>query len=117
MTGAELLETLEAATQSSPEPATAFPQVSQIKYTLDTTVPYQTGDRYPDSVYYAPAAPGSRVTITEVGGKAFDPEAVYTIATIDFVASGGDTYYCFAQAGGKQRLMSAIWILTPWLTI
>ena len=24
---------------------------------------------------YAPAAPGSRVTITEAGGKAFDPKA------------------------------------------
>ena len=103
VTGAQLLEALEAATYAAPEPKGAFPQVSQIKFTLDTTVPYQTGDRYPDSVYYAPAAPGSRVTITEVGGKAFDPEAVYTIATIDFVASGGDTYYCFAQAGAKTK--------------
>ena len=103
VTGAQLLEALEAATYAVPEPKGAFPQVSQIKFTLDTTVPYQTGDRYPDSVYYAPAAPGSRVTITEVGGKAFDPEAVYTIATIDFVASGGDTYYCFAQAGAKTK--------------
>lgn len=104
VTGAELLETLEAATQSSPEPATAFPQVSQIKYTLDTTVPYKRGERYPGTTYYAPAAPGSRVTITEVGGKAFDPEATYTIATIDFVASGGDTYYRFAQAGAATKI-------------
>ena len=104
VTGAELLEALEAATQLSPEPKGAFPQVSKIKYTLDTTVPYQKGELYPDTTYYAPAAPGSRVAITEVGGKTFDPEAVYTIATIDFVASGGDTYYCFAQAGSRTKV-------------
>ena len=101
VTGAELLEALEAATQLSPKPNGSFPQVSQIQYTLDMTVPYQKGALYPGSSYYAPAAPGSRVTITEVGGKPFDPEAAYTIATIDFIATGGDTYYCLAQAGAK----------------
>ena len=104
VTGAELLEALEAATQLSPEFMNAFPQVSQIKYTLDTTVPYQRGELYPGTTFYAPAAPGSRVTITEVGGKAFDPKAKYTIATIDFVASGGDTYYSFAQAGARTKV-------------
>ena len=104
VTGAELLEALEAATQLSPKPMNAFPQVSQIKYTLDTTVPYQRGELYPGTAFYAPAAPGSRVTITEVGGKAFDPKARYTIATIDFVASGGDTYYSFAQAGARTKV-------------
>ena len=37
----------------------------------------------------------------EVGGKPFDPEATYTIATIEFIATGGDTYYCLAKAGAK----------------
>ncbi len=101
VTGAELLEALEAATQLSPTPKGSFPQVSQIRYTLDMTVPYQNGALYPGSSYYAPAAPGSRITITEVGGKAFDPDAVYTIATIEFIATGGDSYYCLAQAGAK----------------
>ena len=102
VTGAELLEALEAATQTSPE--SVLTQVSQIQYTLDKTVPYQKGEQYPDSTYYAPAAPGARVTITEVGGKAFDPEATYTIATIDFVASGGDSYYVFAKAGATTKI-------------
>ena len=101
VTGSELLEALEAATQLSPKENGSFPQVSQIKYTLDMTVPYQNGALYPDSMYYAPAAPGSRVRITEVGGKPFDPEATYTIATIEFIATGGDTYYCLAKAGAK----------------
>ena len=104
VSGSELLEALEAATQLSPEENGSFPQVSQIKYTLNLTVPYQKGELYPGSSYYAPAAPGSRVTITEVGGKPFDPEATYTIATIEFLATGGDTYYCLAKAGAKTKV-------------
>ena len=115
VTGAELLEALEAATQLSPQPVGSFPQVSQIKYTLDMTVPYQKGALYPGSSYFAPAAPGSRVTITEVGGKSFDPEAEYTIATIEFVAAGGDTYYRFAQAGA-QTMVYAGYLDTEALT-
>ena len=104
VTGAQLLEALEAATQNSPEPMGAFPQVSGITYTLDTTVPYEKGELYPGTTNYAPAAPGSRITISEVGGKEFDPEAIYTIATNEFVATGGDTYYCFAEAGAKTLM-------------
>ena len=104
VTGAQLLEALEAATQTLPEPMSAFPQVSQIRYTLDTTVPYEEGELYPGTTYHAPAAPGARITIHEVGGKEFDPEATYTIATIDFLASGGDTYYCFAEAGAASKV-------------
>ena len=104
VTGAQLLEALEAATQSSPDPMGAFPQVYGIKYTLDTTVPYEKGELYPGTTYYAPAAPGSRITIHEVAGKEFDPEATYTIATNEFVATGGDTYYCFAEAGATTMV-------------
>lgn len=98
VTGAELLEALEAATYSTPEAIGAFPQVSGIVFTIDTTVAFEQGELYPDSTYYAPAKPGSRVTIESVGGEAFDPEALYTIATNDFTAAGGDTYYAFAYA-------------------
>ena len=104
VTGTQLLEALEAATQSSPDPMGAFPQVYGIKYTLDTTVPYEKGELYPGTTYNAPAAPGTRITIHEVAGKEFDPEATYTIATNEFVATGGDTYYCFAEAGAKTMV-------------
>ena len=104
VTGAQLLEALEAATQSSPDPMGAFPQVYGIKYTLDTTVPYEKGELYPGTTYYASAAPGTRITIHEVAGKDFDPEATYTIATNEFVATGGDTYYCFAEAGATTMV-------------
>ena len=96
VTGAQLLEALESACQAAPEPLGAFPQVAGIAFTLDVSVPYEQGEQYPYSTYYAPANPGSRVTITDVGGKGFDPNATYKLATIDFIATGGDTYAVFA---------------------
>ncbi|NLA52778.1 MAG: bifunctional metallophosphatase/5'-nucleotidase, partial [Clostridiales bacterium] len=95
VTGAELLEALEAATNSTPKAIGAFPQVAGIEFTIDTSVPYENGEQYPDSTYFAPAKPGSRVTIQTVGGVAFDLEEIYTIATNDFTAAGGDTFYAF----------------------
>ncbi len=95
VTGAELLEALEAATCTTPDAIGAFPQVAGIVFTVDTAVPYETTENYPDSTYGKPANPGSRVTIETVGGEAFDPEALYTVATNDFTAAGGDTYYAF----------------------
>lgn len=98
VTGAELLEALEAATHTTPDAIGAFPQVADIVFSINTTVPYEQGDMYPDSTYYAPAKPGSRVTIKSVGGQAFDEKALYAIATNDFTAAGGDTYYAFRYA-------------------
>lgn len=90
--GSKLLELLEASTQNTPDAMGGFPQVSGIEYTLNLTVPYQKGPQYPRSMYYAPAAPGSRVTINSVGGKAFDPDAEYKIVVNGFIKEGGDTY-------------------------
>lgn len=98
LTGADLLEALEASCSAAPDALGGFPQVSGIKFTVDTSVPYAQGEQYPDSTYYAPAAPGSRVTIETVGGKAFDKDAVYNIAVNNFMADGGDTYYVFTKA-------------------
>lgn len=98
VTGKQLLEALEASCHACPEALGGFPQVSGIEFTIDTTVPYAQGAQYPDSTYYAPANPGSRVTITKVGGKAFDLNGKYNIAVNNFMADGGDTYYVFSQA-------------------
>ena len=98
VTGAELLEALEAATFIAPDAIGAFPQVAGIEFTVDTTVPFTQGEQYANSAYFAPAESGSRVTIATVGGEAFDPEAVYTICTNNFIATGGDTYGVFAYA-------------------
>ena len=106
VTGAQLLEALEAATCSTPTAIGAFPQVAGITFSIDTSETYAEGDQYPDSTYFAPAAPGSRVTITDVNGKGFDPAATYTIATNDFTAAGGDTYYVFKES--KNLTMTAV---------
>jgi len=96
VTGAELLEALEAATCTTPDAIGAFPQVAGIEFTIDTSVAYENGEQYPSSTYFKPAKPGSRVTIATVGGEPWDAEKLYTIATNDFTAAGGDTYYAFA---------------------
>ena len=98
ITGAELLEALEASTYCTPESIGGFPQVSGIVYTVDTTKAYDQGEQYPGSTYYAPKTI-NRVTIQSVGGKAFNLKTTYTIATNDFMAAGGDTYYTFNAAG------------------
>ena len=106
--GSELLEALEAATHAAPKASGAFPQVAGIAFTLDTTVPYENGEQYPDSTYYAPAKPGSRVTIQSIGGQPFDPEAIYTIATNDFTAAGGDTYYAFRYPNATSGYQTGV---------
>lgn len=103
VTGAELLEVLEASTYCTPAAVGGFPQVSGITFTVDTTKPYDQGEAYPKTTYYAPASI-QRVTIESVGGKPFDPNAVYTIATNDFMAAGGDTYYAFKTASANYDL-------------
>lgn len=98
ITGKQLLEILEAACCATPEAQGAFPQVAGIEFTIDTTVPYVNGEQYPDSTYFAPANPGSRIKNVKVGGEALDLNKVYTIATNDFLAAGGDTYYILKNA-------------------
>lgn len=103
ITGEELLEVLEASTFCTPEAIGGFPQVSGIEFTVDTTKGYDQGDEYPGTTYFAPKTI-NRVTIKTVGGKDFDPAATYTIATNDFMASGGDTYYRFINATANYDL-------------
>ena len=98
VTGAELLEALEASTYCTPTSVGGFPQVAGIEFTLDTTKEYDAEEEtYPGSTYYGPASI-NRVTIDSINGKAFDPKATYAVITNNFCAAGGDTYYAFAAA-------------------
>ncbi len=98
VTGAELLEALEASCAFVPEAVGGFPQVTGIEFEIDSTVPFENGEQYPNSTYYAPANPGARVTIKTVGGKEFNAEDTYYLSVNNFMAEGGDTYYVFSQA-------------------
>ena len=102
MTGQTLLEIMESATAAAPYPAGVFPQVSGIEMTVRTDIPFAKGPAYGNGEYYKPAKPGQRVTIHSVGGRAFSPDAVYTIATYEFISRGGDAYSALAEAGRAE---------------
>ena len=101
ITGAELLEALEASTYCTPDAIGGFPQVSGINYTISTAVAYDANaETYPASTYYGPKSI-NRVTINSITGKEFKADDTYAVITNDFMAAGGDTYYAFAAATAK----------------
>ena len=95
--GSVLLEALEASTYCAPEAVGGFPQVSGIKFTVNTAVPFAQGEAYPESTYYKPASI-NRVTIDSINGKPFKADDTYAVVTNNFVAAGGDTYYALGSA-------------------
>ena len=98
VTGAELLEALEASTYCTPKSLGGFPQAAGVTFTVKTYEEYDANpDPYPKSTYYGPKSI-QRVTIDNVNGKKFDLTATYAVVTNNFVAGGGDTYYAFAAA-------------------
>lgn len=98
ITGAELLEALEASTYCLPKAVGGFPQVSGINYTISTAVAYDANaETYPASTYYGPKSI-NRVTINSINGKDFKLGDTYAVVTNDFSGGGGDTYYAFAAA-------------------
>ncbi len=98
--GSDLLEALEASTYCTPGAVGGFPQIAGMKITVVTKAQYDANEeKYPGSTYYGPKSI-NRVTIDEVNGKPFDPNATYAVATNNFTAAGGDTYYAFARSEG-----------------
>lgn len=101
VTGAELLEALEASTFCTPVSLGGFPQTAGMKLTVDCTKDYDKNDTtYPGSTYYGPKSI-NRVTIESINGKPFDKDATYSVITNNFCAAGGDTYYAFAAASSQ----------------
>jgi len=75
LSGADLWVALENGVSQAEQGAGRFPQVSGLAFTWD------------------PAAPvGARVQQVLVGDEPLDMDAVYTVATNDFMAAGGDGY-------------------------
>ena len=101
VTGAELLEALEASTYCTPEAVGGFPQVAGINMTIHTGKAYDANkDTYPGSTYYGPASI-NRVVINSINGKEFKENEIYAVVTNNFCAAGGDTYYAFASASAQ----------------
>lgn len=97
ISGADLLEALEASTFEAPSAVGGFPQVSGINFTINTLKKFDAGELYEGSTYAKPNSI-NRVTINSINGKDFDPETTYAVVTNDFTAAGGDTYYAFSKA-------------------
>ncbi len=96
VTGQELLEGLERGVENYPEQAGWFPQVSGITFKFDPK-----------------REALDRVWEVHIGEDKLDLEKTYTLATNDFIASGGDGYTSFtgkdfvAEGGG---LLSDVFI-------
>lgn len=115
MTGAELVEALEAASQGLPyseETAAAcasLMQVSGLTYSVDTSKEYDKGEAYGDNWFAAASL--SRVTIEDVNGQPFDPEAVYAVITSNANFNGMDSSYVFkaaAEANEHSTITTAV---------
>ena len=124
MTGAQLQEVLEAASQGLPyteesaAACAAFMQVSGLSYTVDTGKVYDKGEAYGDNWFRAASL--SRVTITEVNGQPFDAEATYAVITSNANFNGMDSSYMFkeaAEANEKSTITTAVVRDVIWLYI
>jgi len=102
MTGAELLEQLEACCQGLPYSSTtasacaAFMQASGINYTVNTIPTYDAGAAY--GRYWYKANSIQRVTINSINGQAFDEYDDYAVITHDKNFNGMDASYVFKDA-------------------
>ncbi|MBU0663833.1 MAG: 5'-nucleotidase C-terminal domain-containing protein [Proteobacteria bacterium] len=81
MSGNLLLETLEHGVSGVERGEGRFPQVSGMTFVFDRRLPV-----------------GQRIVSATVGGHPIDPQQEYSVATLDFIAAGGDGYTAFGQA-------------------
>lgn len=79
--GRELRAAIENGLVQLPVAAGRFPQVSGIRVEFDPRRP-----------------PRNRVLSMEVAGKPLEPERIYRVAVLDFLARGGDDYSMFREA-------------------
>lgn len=88
LTGAELLAALEWGTHSYPESLGAFSHVAGVTFDINLN-----------------NAEGARVENVMVAGVALDLEAIYSVATNDFIAAGGDGYTMFSNGPATGEFM------------
>ena len=124
MTGAQLLEALEAASQalpcraSSADACASFMQVSGLKYSVDMDKAYDAGEAYGKLWYKANSV--NRVAISEVNGKAFEADATYAVVTSNANFNGMDSSYMFKEAAAaneKSTITTAVVRDIVWMYI
>ena len=124
MSGAELLEALEAASQALPygdvsaDACASFMQAAGLTYSVNADRAYDKGEAYGKHWFKANSV--SRVTITDVNGKTFDPNATYAVITHNANFNGMDSSYMFkaaAEANEKSAITKAIVRDVVWMYI
>ncbi len=81
VTGADIIAALENGLSTYPEALGAFPHVAGMMVQFDSS-----------------KEAGSRVVSVMIGDEMLDEEAVYSLATNDFIVAGGDGYTMFIGA-------------------
>ncbi|MCL2170320.1 MAG: 5'-nucleotidase C-terminal domain-containing protein, partial [Defluviitaleaceae bacterium] len=113
LTGAELLEQLEASAQGLPFSDETFPltasfmHVSGIEYTIDTAAVFNAGEAYRDRIWHR-AQSVERVTITSINGRPFDENAIYAVITSNANFNGMDISYVLAARESDAENLSTI---------
>ena len=122
LTGAQLLEMLEAATQGMPftsdtfSASAAFPHVAGIEFTIDTTIPFDAGEAYGNHWFRANSL--NRVTINSINGQDFDPAATYAIITSNAIFNGMDSNYISLERCDEfSTITSALVVDVVWMYI
>jgi len=113
LTGAELLEQLEASAQGLPYSSETFAltaslmHVSGIEYTIDTSISFNAGEAHMGRIWYR-AESIERVTITSINGNPFDETAIYAVITSNANFNGMDISYVLAERASDTENRSTI---------
>jgi len=113
LTGAELLEQLEASAQGLPFSdetfmlAASFMHVSGIEYSIDASRVFDAGEAYRDRIWHV-AESVNRVTIHSVNGNPFDETAVYAVITSNANFNGMDISYVLAARESDVGNLSTV---------
>ena len=91
LTGEQIRRALEHGVSAVERGEGRFPQISGISFT------------------FSPSAPaGSRVRTVLIDGKTLDPGKLYSVATNDFLAAGGDGYRAFGEAVKSSKNFAVV---------
>ena len=107
MTGAQLTEALEAASQGLPyteksdASLAALMQVSGLRYQVEAAKPYDAGEAYGDHWFRANSL--GRVTILEVNGAPLEEQGMYAVITSNANMNGMDSSYIFKEAAQENE--------------
>jgi len=97
VTGAELKSILERSVCALPEPSGGFLQMRGVEVEVDVAGPAMLM-----AGRGKPVRPGERIAAVSIAGKPLDEGKEYLVATINYLADGGDGYV--ELAGAEKRL-------------